>query len=326
MWAASLDRAGRLCAIRSGGAKCSGEDGAFGRAVWAMYEDGSGTLWAGAESGVWRVRPGPPQRYRTPTELIGLNSTDDGRLLMALHGAGLMQLAGDKVEAYPIRDAVNRSRLLADRDVNANRLLKDRDGGLWIGTVDRGLIHLRGDRADLFRKLDGLSGDVILSLFEDREGNVWVASTGGLDRFRELPVTTISMRQGLSSDATQAVLAATDGSIWVGATDALTRLKDGQTTILRKGSGVPDAPQSLYQDDRGRIWVAHASGTCLFHRRQVRWRQRRAWRSGALHCWGLGGQPLAFRAAEPSASAGRSYGRADPVVRVGTSATADSTR
>jgi ligand-binding sensor domain-containing protein len=84
----------------------------------------------------------------------------------------------------------------------------------------------------VFRRSDGLSGDVILSLFEDREGNVWVASTGGLDRFRELPVTTISVRQGLSSDATHAVLAATDGSIWVGASDALTRLKDGHDRAL----------------------------------------------------------------------------------------------
>jgi ligand-binding sensor domain-containing protein/signal transduction histidine kinase len=260
VWAASLDRAGRLCAIRSGGATCSGEDGAFGRAVWAMYEDGSGTLWAGAESGVWRLRPGPPQRYGARNELIGLNRTEDGRLLMALHGAGLMQLAGEEVEAYPIRDAVNRNRLLADHEVNANRLLRDRDGGLWIGTVDRGLIHLRDGRADLFRRSDGLSGDVILSLFEDREGNVWVASTGGLDRFRELPVTTISVRQGLSSEAIHAVLAATDGSIWAGAANGLTRLKNGETTIFRTGSGVPDAPQSLYQDDRGRIWVSTRQG------------------------------------------------------------------
>ena len=264
VWAASLDRAGRLCAIRNGGAKCSGEDGAFGRAVWAMYEDGSGTLWAGAESGVWRLRPGPPQRYGTRTELIGLNRTEDGRLLMALHGAGLMQLAGDEVEAYPIRDAGNRNRLLADHEVNANRLLRDRDGGLWIGTVDRGLIHLRNGRADLFKRSDGLSGDVILSLFEDREGNVWVASTGGLDRFRELPVTTISVRQGLSSEAIQAVLAATDGSIWAAAANGLTRLKNGETTIFRTGSGVPDAPQALYQDHRGRLWVSTRQGLAYF--------------------------------------------------------------
>ena len=121
-----------------------------------------------------------------------------------------------------------------------------------------------GGRADLFRRSDGLSGDVILSLFEDREGNVWVASTGGLDRFRELPVTTISVRQGLSSEATQAVLAATDGSIWAGAANGLTRLKNGETTIFRSGSGVPDAPQSLYQDHRGRIWVSTRQGLAYF--------------------------------------------------------------
>ena len=46
-----------------------------------------------------------------------------------------------------------------------------------------GLIDLRGDRADLFKRSDGLSGDVILSLFEDREGNVWVASTAGSTGF-----------------------------------------------------------------------------------------------------------------------------------------------
>ena len=221
-------------------ATCYGEDGALGRAVWAMYEDGSGTLWAGAESGVWRLRPGPPQRYRTPTELIGLNSTDDGRLLMALHGAGLRQLAGDRVDPYPIRDVVNRNRLFADRDVNANKLLRDRDGGLWIGTVARGLIHLRDGRADLFTRSDGLSGDVILSLFEDREGNVWVASTGGLDRFRELPVTTISVRQGLSSEATQAVLAATDGSIWVGTDGRARWLHPWPSSLPLASNGVDD--------------------------------------------------------------------------------------
>ena len=183
---------------------------------------------------------------------------------MALHGAGLMQLASDEVEAYPIRDAVDRNRLLADHEVNANKLMRDRDGGLWIGTVYRGLIHVRDGRADLFRRSDGLSGDVILSLFEDREGNVWVASTGGLDRFRELPVTTVSMRQGLSSEAIHAVLAATDGSIWAGAASSLTRLKKGETTIFRPGNGVPDAPQSLYQDDRGRIWVSTRQGLGYF--------------------------------------------------------------
>jgi ligand-binding sensor domain-containing protein len=110
-------------------------------------------------------------------------------------------------------------------------------------------------RTDEFSRSDSLSGDVLLGLLEDREGNVWAATTGGLDRFREFPVTTISVKQGLSSDAADPVLAATDGSIWVSAYDGLTRWKNGLPD---------DAAQSLFQVDLGRIWVFTGHGLAYF--------------------------------------------------------------
>ena len=257
---------GRLCAIRSGRAQCYLEDGAFGSFVWSLGEDSSGALWVGAESGVWRWKPGPPRRYATPGMRLGdLSKTDDGRLLVGMSGAGLRQIVGDKVEAYSIRSATNPNALLPDHDVDSNKLLRDRDGGLWIGTRGRGLIHVHNGRTDVFTKSDGLSGDVSCSIFEDREGNIWVATVGGLDRFRELPVTTVSKKQGLSSDAALSVIAATDGSVWVATRDGLNRWKDGQFTVFRKASGLPDdETQSLYQDDRGRIWVSTKRGLAYF--------------------------------------------------------------
>lgn len=261
VWAGAYETAGkttsgRLCAIRSAGAECYGEDGVFGRTVSALFEDSSGKVWAAAQSGLWRVKPGPLRRYATPRfGLSAISSTDDGRPVIAMYGAGLIQFTGDEVKPYPVRGVSD-----------SNKLLRDRDGGLWIGTVGRGLIRIYHGRTDVFSRLDGLSGDVILALFEDREGNVWVATTGGLDRFRELPVTTLSAKQGISSDATQSVLGATDGSVWIGAHDGLTRWKDGQTTIFRQGSGLPhEDPKSLFQDHRGRIWVSTRHGLAYLH-------------------------------------------------------------
>ena len=100
---------GRLCAIRSGSAQCYGEDGAFGRFVWSLCEDSSGTLWAGADSGLWRWKPGPAQALcRCRGMRIGdLSKSDDGRLLIGISGAGLMQFVCDKLEPYPIRSAMN---------------------------------------------------------------------------------------------------------------------------------------------------------------------------------------------------------------------------
>ena len=173
---------------------------------------------------------------------------DNGTLLIAMSG-GIRQLVAGKIEAWPLPGI--------GRQFTPVRLLRDRDGGLWIGTVNLGLLHAHQGRTDLFTRADGLSGEGVLRLFEDREGNVWVATNGGLDRFRNFAVATISVKQGLSSDNVGSVLAARDGSVWLGTGDGLNRWNDGQITIYRKGNGLPDnAVESLFQDDRGRIWVS----------------------------------------------------------------------
>ncbi len=253
VWAGTVT--GRLCAIANGNLHCFGEDGAFGSFVWSLDEDSSGALWAGAESGVWRWKPGPPKRYAMSGMRIGdLTNFADGQLLIGIRGGGLKRLVADKLESYPVHSAMNRNALLPDREVDSNKLLRDRDGGLWIGTQQRGLIHIHNGRTDVFTKSDGLSGDISCSLFEDREGNVWFASSRGLDRFRELPVATISAKQGLSSDYASSLVAGTDGSIWVGTHDGLTRWRNGQTTIFRKANGLPaDFVQSLFEDNQNAL-------------------------------------------------------------------------
>ena len=252
----------RVCAIRTGTVQCQGEDGSFGSFVWSLGEDSSGTLWAGADSGVWRCKPGSPKRYAIPGMRVGdLVKADDGQLLIGISGAGLKRLVADKLEPYRIYSATNRNALLADHDVDSNKFLRDRDGGLWIGTHQRGLIHIHNGRTDVFTKSDGLSGDISCSLFEDREGNVWFASTRGLDRFRELPVATISTKQGLSSDYVSSLVADADGSVWIGSHDGLTRWNNGKTTIFRKADGLPDDfVNSLFADSHGRVWASFSGG------------------------------------------------------------------
>ena len=60
-----------------------------------------------------------------------------------------MQLVADKLKPYPIHSAINPTTLLRDRDVDSNKLLRDRNGGLWIGTQQRGLIHIHKGRTDV---------------------------------------------------------------------------------------------------------------------------------------------------------------------------------
>jgi signal transduction histidine kinase/ligand-binding sensor domain-containing protein len=258
VWAGELATpAGRLCAIQGGTVRCYGENASLGYGVLSLYEDSRGNLWAGAATGLWRWKPGPSKLYPMPDpEIRALIDGDNGGLLISMHG-GIRQLVDGKVEAYSLPGS--------GRQFNADRLLRDRNGGLWIGTNDRGLLHVHEGRTDLFMQSDGLSGDFISRLFEDREGNIWVATPDGLDRFRDVAVPTISVKQGLSNADVWSVLAARDGSVWLGTRDGLNRWNNGQITIYRKrSSGLPNDAESLFQDDRGRIWVSTAGGLAYF--------------------------------------------------------------
>ena len=146
VWAGGvgLPPPGRLCAIQSGGVQCHGEDGSLGYGTSALYEDSKGKLWAGARDGLWRWKPGPPKFYSLPGEpngIRGLAEDADGALLIGMRG-GIRRFVDGKTEAYPLPGTVRQFR--------TDRLLRDRDGGLWIGTQDRGLLHVHQGRADVF--------------------------------------------------------------------------------------------------------------------------------------------------------------------------------
>src|SRR4030095_3201270 len=133
----------------------------------------------------------------------GCGEDEDGAFLVGTRG-GIRRFIDGKTEAYRLPGNV--------REFNARRMLRDRDGGLWIGTRDRGLVHLHQGRTDVFTQSEGLTSDTVSALFEDREGNIWVATINGLDRFRDFAVATFSVSQGLSSALVWSVQAARDGS------------------------------------------------------------------------------------------------------------------
>src|SRR4029434_3359516 len=95
--------------------------------------------------------------------------------------------------------------------LSATSVLRDRNGGLWIGTAAHGLVHAYQGRTSLFTQHHGLVNNEVLALFEDREGTIWVGTSEGLDRFREWPVTPLSVKEGLSNSNATSVLGARDG-------------------------------------------------------------------------------------------------------------------
>jgi signal transduction histidine kinase/ligand-binding sensor domain-containing protein len=253
---------GRLCSIQNSSVKCVGNDGSLGRGVAALFEDSGGNLWLGVETGLWRWKPGPPMFY----PLAGDNGIRaigeaDGNLLIGWKRE-IHRLIDGNTELYKLPGSVG--------PFNAKRVLRDRDGAVWIGTQDRGVVHVHMGRTEVFGPADGLSSENVHALFQDLEGNIWIGTPSGLDRFREFAVATLNVNHGLSGTVVGAVLAARDGSVWISTYGGLNRWHDGQMTAYHEranptstgvreivGSGLPDRGlRSLFEDDRGRVWVS----------------------------------------------------------------------
>ncbi len=229
--------------------------------VGALYEDRRGNLWIGGPAGVCRWRPRAPVCYdisalaalRNKSGVFFLAEDAAGNLWAATGGEGFWRLAGGKWTPEP--------------GIEAGSLFADRSRSLWLGTGTDGLIRRVHGRTERFSQADGLSGDAISTMFEDREGNVWVATSSGLDRFRDVKVATLTSREGLPGGAVYAVAASRNGGVWIAEPSALLHWRKGGISVHGTGQGLPgSSTTSLLEDSRGRLWLGVDNGLAWWER------------------------------------------------------------
>jgi len=272
----------RICAVPRGEVQCWGKE-TFPKRVGVIYEDRKQNFFVVGPEDIWRWKSGATQQLDIPKDVERISSVtedENGTLILAVSN-GLRQFVDGNVQKYALPGIRFQ---FTPRD-----FLHASDGSLWIRTLDSGVIRLHHGRADWFSEKDGLTSNAVSSIFEDREGDIWVATSAGLDRFRDYAVPTISNKQGLADVGSWAVLAASDGGVWVASLSGVTRFKDGQLTVYRKASpatqglrsqtaqpstnitarsisdsGLLQSADSLLEDREGRIWVTSREGV-------VRW-------------------------------------------------------
>jgi len=127
-------------------------------AVFGLYEDSKGNLWAGVTNGLWRWKPGPPRFYRCQTNRTasrGFGEGDDGALLNR-HGQRNQTICRWKMKLSP-----SRHRPTVRRPEKSSAIAMAvcgselRSGALW---------HVHQGRTDVFAPLNGLSGGAVYTL------------------------------------------------------------------------------------------------------------------------------------------------------------------
>jgi len=265
------DGGGPLCRITGSGYRCYGKaDGVPFDSAYEIAADTTGAVWIGGYFGLCRWKNGSSTNYflKQPRTDEGIGSikalaaAPDGSVWTSLETSSpTLQLEQIKDgrwtnHQYPGIPASNADVIT---------MFVDRENGVWLGTAHSGIFRIQGAKVEHFGTEDGLSSDAIGGFFEDREGTVWVVTSGGVDNFRDVRVATYSMREGMYADGASSLFAARDGSVWVGNFESLNILRDGKLTAIREGHGLPGRNvTTLLEDDAGRFWVGIDGGLWVY--------------------------------------------------------------
>jgi signal transduction histidine kinase/ligand-binding sensor domain-containing protein len=257
------DADGGLCQVIGTGVRCYGKADGLPGADFSgpVVADTQGNLWIGGSTKVVRWKPGSSSTFllKNLKSKEGINgakslaANPNGSVWVGIdlpgRGLGLEQVVQGAWKPFVTPE-------LDGSTLEVGALFLDRENALWIGTANQGIYRIHGLKLEHFNSADGLSGDNVTTFYEDREGNLWVATSKGIDCFRDIKVATFSAREGLATPEVDSVLAAQDGTVWIGGSGALDAVHQDGVSSVKAGKGLPgNQVTSLLEDHAGRLWV-----------------------------------------------------------------------
>ncbi|MEW5979959.1 MAG: two-component regulator propeller domain-containing protein [Acidobacteriota bacterium] len=240
-------------------------------------------LWAGTFKGLCQLvskpQPGRPVTAHLYTERDGLYSanirclfeTSDSRLLIGTTGA----LSEWNEGGRDLSNSPGRSRAFSNllRDVHVAATAEDSDRNLWIGAAN-GVIKLVRGGLTTYTPEDGLGHAIIDSIFESRDGDLFVSSAvkelviSRFDGHRFLPIhPRLPHRLGyLGWGWSQLALQDSKGDWWLPTGEGLlrypkvNRFEDLAQTppkaVYTTLNGIPGNDIfRLYEDSHGDLWI-----------------------------------------------------------------------
>jgi ligand-binding sensor domain-containing protein/signal transduction histidine kinase len=231
--------------------------------------DSQNMIWLGTPQGLFRFD-------RTKNSYISYHDAYIFSILEDSQGVLWISASDDLFHYNPEKDELDRWAFSNYGPVLA--MYESKDGVLWLGTPN-GLIRYQADKTvgeniSLYQhssqNSNSISGNVITSIVEDADGNLWVGTEkNGVNRLslknQERAVFERFTHQpdgshSLDSNTVTSMVADQSGNLWVGTLNGLNRYDQAVNQFVHLDSGEFDQYFSgiimdLFVDQSGLLWV-----------------------------------------------------------------------
>ena len=152
-------------------------------------------------------------------------------------------------------------------------LQEDREGTLWVGAGNVGLVALRPGNIETLDAPDHWQGRVPLSIAAARDGAMWVGSEGaGLYRFLAGEWKRYGENDGLSNSYVWCVSEDSQGRMWAGTWGGGMFMQQDGRFITPPGLENINVPMpAILQSPDGVTWIGTASGLLRYENGAVKW-------------------------------------------------------
>lgn len=215
--------------------KCISPQGQISNYVWLLYEDHEHKLWATTFGGsVFYYDRQKDQFIQFHNELNNIVAfTEDSN----------HQLWAGNAHYLCLMDRDNRDHQFYDVGKPIRALHEDALKNFWIGTEGGGLIlfdRKKGKALRQYTDANGLCNNSVLNILEDKQGNLWLSTFGGLSCFdpHTQKFRNFYRESGLQSDqfSYNAAMKLRNGEMLFGGIGGFTRFFPDSIPFVRKSS------------------------------------------------------------------------------------------
>ncbi len=153
-------------------------------------------------------------------------------------------------------------------------LFQDKSGSIWIGTEGGGVSRL--NPKDLPKKTaqhlftnfsteQGLAGDIVISILEDKTGKLWFGTDEGVSCYDGKTFTNFYEEDGLPDNYTSQILEDRSGNLWFGTNNGLSCYNGESFTNFSLEHGlISNSVICIAEDKQGVLWFGTSEGVSYY--------------------------------------------------------------
>lgn len=262
------------------------EYGLSSNQVFSIIEDNNKHLWFGTQNGLNKFDGNTFEHIPLPHQDIGgvwlskvypvinpnaahaLAKGKNDDVWIGTAGGGAYHYDGENFKSYLVEIGKKQEDSLYHNWIPD--ITEDKEGNIWFASMTHGGVsRFDGEKFTQYLVEDGLSDNMVRTIFCDKSGNIWIGYNGnrnsGLTFYNGKSFKNYFKEDGLCNKRIRAIYEDKNGEIWLGAGQGNLCIYDGQNFTEFKHTGRTFSEiLFIFDDVVGNIWFGGSTGIWKF--------------------------------------------------------------